>query len=68
VTEATVLKWLKKLGDELGAGEQIVEVETAKAVFSVESPARGILRGIHAREGSVVAMNQPLGELEPILA
>src|SRR5439155_19817273 len=65
VTEATVLRWLKNIGDSLAPGEQIVEVETAKSVFSVESPARGILKVIHAREGSVVGMNQPLGEVEP---
>jgi 2-oxoisovalerate dehydrogenase E1 component len=64
VTEATIVRWLKKIGDDLRAGEEIVEVETAKSTFPVEAPARGILRGIHAPEGSVVRMDQPLGELE----
>lgn len=65
VTEATVLRWLKKIGDELRAGESLVEVETAKSVFHVEAPTRGILAGINAREGSIVAMTEPLGRIQP---
>ncbi len=64
VTEAKVLRWLKRPGDDMNAGEEIVEVETAKSAFHIESPARGVLISIHAPEGSVVAMNQPLGEVE----
>ena len=46
VTEATIIKWLKKVGDRVEAGEPIVEIETAKSALEVESPATGTLTEI----------------------
>lgn len=65
VTEATVVTWLKKPGDTIRIGEAVVEVETDKAVSQVESPADGILLEILAKEGTVVALGQRLGTIQP---
>ena len=65
VTEGTVVRWLKQVGDSVKLNEVIVEVETAKAVVSVESPASGNLTQILAREGVVIQMSQPMGILQP---
>ncbi len=65
VTEGTVVRWLKKIGEPVALNEIIVEVETAKAVVSVESPAAGKLGQILAREGRVVQMSEPLGTIQP---
>ena len=65
LTEGTVVRWLKQVGDSVKLNEVIVEVETAKAVVSVESPASGNLTQILAREGVVIQMSQPMGILQP---
>ncbi|MDP6455486.1 MAG: biotin/lipoyl-containing protein [SAR202 cluster bacterium] len=43
MTEATVVRWMKSEGDPVSAGEPIVEVETDKALFEVESEFQGVL-------------------------
>lgn len=65
VTEATVLRWLKQVGDVLRRGDEVVEVETAKATMAVESPADGRLASIDAPEGAVVPMGGRLGVITP---
>jgi 2-oxoisovalerate dehydrogenase E1 component len=63
VTEATVLRWLKKVGDVVRTGEPLVEIETAKSVSAIEAPASGVLEAILFAEGEIVefAKKQPLG-------
>ncbi len=65
VTEGTVVRWLKQVGDSVKLNEVIVEVETAKAIVPVESPSTGKLAEILAREGMTVQMSQPLGTVQP---
>ncbi len=43
VTEATVSKWLKSVGEEVITDEPIVELETDKVSVEVPSPSNGIL-------------------------
>lgn len=63
VTEATVVRWLKNIGDSVEQDEVIVEVETDKAIVAVESPATGTLSAIHANVKDVVQMKQVLGSI-----
>ena len=65
VTEGTVVRWLKQVGDSVKLDEVIVEVETAKAIVPVESPSTGKLAEILATEGVTVQMSQPLGTVQP---
>ena len=65
VTEATVVQWLKGMGDEVASGEPVVEVETDKAASQLEAPAAGKLAEILAPEGTVVAMGQVLAVIDP---
>jgi 2-oxoisovalerate dehydrogenase E1 component len=65
VTEGTVVRWLKQIGDPVALNEIIVEVETAKAVVPVEAPGAGKLGQILAREGTIVQMSEPLGTIQP---
>jgi len=53
-TEATILRWLKQEGDEVEKGEPLVEVETSKAVVTLEAPATGVLKRIYFQEGEKV--------------
>ena len=65
VTEARVIAWHKKIGDAVRAGEAVVEVETDKATFPIESPANGRLAAILAPEGAVVTHGQELAIIQP---
>ena len=51
VTEATVGKWLKSEGEQVKAGEPVVELETDKVNFEVEAEQDGVLETISAGEG-----------------
>ena len=65
VTEGTIVRWLKQVGDTVRLNEVIVEVETAKAIVPVESPATGALSAILAKEGQTVQMSEPLATIQP---
>ncbi|MFT9784524.1 biotin/lipoyl-containing protein, partial [Mycobacteroides abscessus subsp. abscessus] len=50
VTEGTVTRWLKKVGDEVGVDEPLVEVSTDKVDTEIPSPVAGVLLSISANE------------------
>jgi pyruvate dehydrogenase E2 component (dihydrolipoamide acetyltransferase) len=60
LTEADVLGWLVKEGDEVTLNQPIVEVETAKAAVEVPSPWAGTVTQLHAPQGATVAVGAPL--------
>lgn len=55
--EGTVTKWLKKEGEKVQKGEPIVEIETQKVNFAIESPGSGVLRILLAKEGDLLPIN-----------
>ena len=61
ITEATVSKWLKQVGEEVGSDEPLVELETDKVNIEVPSPLSGTLSSIKVKEGNVVAVGALLG-------
>ena len=65
ITEATIVGWFKKIGERVGKGEALLEIETDKAVTQIESPADGILAEILADKGAVVPLGQQLGTITP---
>jgi pyruvate/2-oxoglutarate dehydrogenase complex dihydrolipoamide acyltransferase (E2) component len=64
IEEGTVLRWLKDVGDQVRAGEPIVEIETAKATQEVEAPASGTLVRILLTQGETAAVNSEIGVIE----
>ena len=64
VTEATVSKWLKKVGDTVEVDEPLVELETDKVSLEVPSPIAGVLSEILVEDGTDVAVGAVLGNLE----
>ena len=52
--EAVIVRWLKKIGDEIKQGDALFEIETDKAVMEVESFADGVLLKINYAEGDTV--------------
>jgi 2-oxoglutarate dehydrogenase E2 component (dihydrolipoamide succinyltransferase) len=63
VTEGTVTRWLKKVGDAVAADEPLVEVSTDKVDTEIPSPAAGILLAITAEEDVTVAVGGELGRI-----
>ena len=51
ITEATVSKWLKKVGDSFDADEPLVEIETDKITVEVPAPSAGSITEIKVEEG-----------------
>src|SRR2546421_1203308 len=64
ITEGTVARWLKSVGDTVREGEGLVEVSTDKVDAEVPAPASGRLRAIIAQPGQTVTVGAPLAEIE----
>jgi 2-oxoisovalerate dehydrogenase E1 component len=63
ITEATIIKWYKKVGERVAAGEALVEAETEKSTVQIDAPTAGVLAEILADTGAVVALGQQLGTI-----
>jgi 2-oxoglutarate dehydrogenase E2 component (dihydrolipoamide succinyltransferase) len=57
VTEGTIVRWMKKVGDKIDRDEPLLEITTDKVDAEVPSPAAGIVVEIRAQEGETVAVN-----------
>ena len=64
ITEATVAKWIKKVGDTVEADEPIVELETDKVNLEVPSPVAGILEEINVKDGATIEVGTTLGSVK----
>ena len=64
VTEATVSKWLKQVGEKVDSDEPLVELETDKVNFEVPSPLTGTLASIKVKEGDTVSVGTLLGVVD----
>ena len=64
LTEATVAKWLKKVGDSVQEDEEIVSLETDKVSIDVTAPKSGILSEIIAKDGATVEVGAHLGSID----
>jgi pyruvate dehydrogenase E2 component (dihydrolipoamide acetyltransferase) len=68
VEEAVIGRWCKQVGDTVARGDIIAELETAKAMMELESPAKGVLLAVFpdlgetVRMGELVAVVGKLGE------
>ncbi len=57
ITEGTITKWLKKIGDTVQRDEALFEISTDKVDAEIPSPAAGVLSEIKIPEGSTVRIN-----------
>jgi 2-oxoglutarate dehydrogenase E2 component (dihydrolipoamide succinyltransferase) len=64
VTEATVAKWLKKLGEPVAVDDPVVELETDKVTLEVNATAAGVLSEIRVAEGANVNVGGVLGTID----
>ena len=64
ITEGTIEKWLKAVGDTVEKYDPLVEVVTDKVSMEVPSPASGTITKILAQEGETVPMGAAIAEME----
>ncbi|MGB8273991.1 MAG: 2-oxoglutarate dehydrogenase complex dihydrolipoyllysine-residue succinyltransferase [Alphaproteobacteria bacterium] len=64
VTEATVAKWLKTVGDPIAIDDALVELETDKVTLEVYAQTAGMLSEILADDGAKVAVGSVLGTIK----
>jgi len=64
ITEATVSKWLKKVGESFEVDDALVEIETDKITVEVPAPSSGSLSSINVKEGADINIGGVLGIIE----
>jgi 2-oxoglutarate dehydrogenase E2 component (dihydrolipoamide succinyltransferase) len=57
ITEGTIVRWIKQVGDKVDRDEPLFEISTDKVDAEIPSPAAGVLAEILAKEGDTVAVN-----------
>ena len=64
LTEADIVEWYVKAGDEVKEDQIIVAVETAKAIVDVPSPQSGIIENVFGQPGDTLHIGEPLVEYQ----
>ena len=57
IAEGTIVRWIKKVGDQVARDEALFEISTDKVDAEIPSPAAGIVDEIRVREGETVPVN-----------
>lgn len=65
LTEAELVSWLVKVGDEIRVDQPIAEVETAKSMVEVPSPYAGTVAVLHGEPGQTLDVGKPLISVTP---
>ena len=63
VTEATIARWYKSIGDSVSIDEPLLELETDKVTLEVPAPASGQLIDIKVKDGDTVEVGDILGAI-----
>ena len=63
VTEATIARWYKSIGDTVSIDEPLLELETDKVTLEVPAPASGQLSDIKVKDGDTVEVGAILGAI-----
>ena len=63
VTEGTVTRWLKQVGDSVEVDEPLLEISTDKVDTEIPSPVKGVLREILVQEDETIAVGSALARI-----
>jgi pyruvate dehydrogenase E2 component (dihydrolipoamide acetyltransferase) len=63
IAEGTIVRWIKKVGDQVDRDEPLFEITTDKVDAEIPSPAAGVLSEIKVKEGETVAVNTIVGTI-----
>ncbi len=61
VSEGKLVKWLRREGDHVAAGDHVADIETDKAVVEIEAPKAGVLSQVVTAEGTIIKMGETIG-------
>ena len=64
IAEGTIVRWIKKVGDEVDRDEPLFEITTDKVDAEIPSPSAGILAEILAKEGDTVSVHSVVGTIQ----
>jgi pyruvate dehydrogenase E2 component (dihydrolipoamide acetyltransferase) len=64
IAEGEIVRWLAKAGDWIKEDQELVEVETDKAVITLNSPFTGKIDNLHANEGDIIKVGALLASVE----
>src|SRR5207249_1132310 len=65
VSEGTITKWLKQVGETVEADESLLEISTDKVDTEVPSPGSGVVQEILVQEGETVEVGTKLATIAP---
>jgi len=65
MAEANIVRWLKNEGEQVTAGEPLLEIETEKITCEVEATTTGTLQKIVAPVGTTVQVSTVIAMIEP---
>ena len=68
IAEGQIVKWHKHVGDDVAADEILVEIESDKINFQVESPAAGKLSSCLKHEGDIAVVGETIGLIASVVA
>ena len=63
IAEGTIVRWIKKVGDQVERDEPLFEISTDKVDAEIPAPAAGVLTEIKVSEGQTVAVNSVVGTI-----
>ncbi len=64
IIEATILKWVKQVGETVDMDETILEIATDKVDSEIPSPVQGVVKEILFKEGDVVEIGKVIARIE----
>ena len=68
IAEGTIVRWIKKVGDQVERDEPLFEISTDKVDAEIPSPAAGVLAEIRVKEGETVPVNSVVAVIGPLAA
>jgi pyruvate/2-oxoglutarate dehydrogenase complex dihydrolipoamide acyltransferase (E2) component len=63
--DANIVRWLKKEGEQVNAGETLLEIETEKITSEIEAPVSGTVTKILYPEGQTALVGEVIALIEP---
>lgn len=64
IAEGTIVRWIKKVGDQVDRDEPLFEITTDKVDAEIPSPSAGTLTEILAKEGDTVSVHSVVGTIQ----
>ena len=64
MTDGDIVEWFVNVGDSVTKGQELVEIEAAKASFTIPAPNTGVVKSILAKEDENVTVGTVIATIE----